>query len=556
VHLKKRISEDDGNRRISAGSVRKYGAEKGLIKGVPAHIARSRGAGSLRRQDHANIYQVGRRASKSFGRIPLAQQQAESAQGLSVAGTAKRKLKFPLFKLLSAIAGAAALAAAAFALLPLTRHTALAEGQALYIGGRMLGVAQSHSEVDQAMQGIQDGLRAAYGMDITQSGELTFTPVFCDQQNLLGKADIESILKGNIGVKVVASVITVNGRPAVALRSEAEARQALDAVLASYKNAPADRYRTDIAFVEDVRIKQTPIDYSLVQPVQDAIRILTLGEGVADNPYTVQRGDSLGKIAQLFSLMISDLRKANPELSITEALQPGQALNAVRPANWVNVRYSETVSRDEALPFATVEQTSDTLYSTQTDVKQEGKNGQRTVWAKLNYIDGMEAGQEEILSQTVITPAQDKIVLRGTKKVPTTAGGGALSTGKFIVPLKSAYRISGVFELRTLNGVTRWHYGDDLAAPTGTPIYASRSGAVSYSGSASGYGLVIYIDHGNGIQTRYGHCSKILVKKGQKVEQGQIIGLVGATGDATGPHLHFEIRINGTPVNPMKYVKL
>ena len=99
-------------------------------------------------------------------------------------------------------------------------------------------------------------------------------------------------------------------------------------------------------------------------------------------------------------------------------------------------------------------------------------------------------------------------------------------------------------------------YGVDLAAPKGTPIYASRDGTISYSGASSGYGLLVEINHGSGITTRYGHCSKLLVKKGQKVKQGQIIALVGSTGHSTGPHCHFEIRINGTPVNPEKYVKV
>ena len=75
---------------------------------------------------------------------------------------------------------------------------------------------------------------------------------------------------------------------------------------------------------------------------------------------------------------------------------------------------------------------------------------------------------------------------------------------------------------------------------------------MTYSGSASGYGLVIYLDHGGGVQTRYGHCSTLLVKSGARVQAGQLIALVGNTGRSTGPHCHFEVRINGNAVDPLK----
>jgi murein DD-endopeptidase MepM/ murein hydrolase activator NlpD len=94
----------------------------------------------------------------------------------------------------------------------------------------------------------------------------------------------------------------------------------------------------------------------------------------------------------------------------------------------------------------------------------------------------------------------------------------------------------------------------DIAARTGTPIAASKAGTVTFAGSQSGYGNVVYISHGGGVETRYGHMSKITCRRGLQVSQGQKIGEVGSTGHATGPHVHFEIRINGSPVNPAKYI--
>ena len=100
----------------------------------------------------------------------------------------------------------------------------------------------------------------------------------------------------------------------------------------------------------------------------------------------------------------------------------------------------------------------------------------------------------------------------------------------------------------------RFHNGQDIAVPTGTKIKAVDHGIVVVCGWQGGYGNYIAINHGNGISSCYGHNSKLLVKKGQRVYKGQIIAFAGSTGLSTGPHLHFEIRRNGVPVNPLPYL--
>jgi murein DD-endopeptidase MepM/ murein hydrolase activator NlpD len=102
--------------------------------------------------------------------------------------------------------------------------------------------------------------------------------------------------------------------------------------------------------------------------------------------------------------------------------------------------------------------------------------------------------------------------------------------------------------------LSRPHEGIDVATPMGTPIEAPASGVVAFSGRETGYGNVIIIDHGFGIRTKYAHCSKLIVGTGARVTRGQQIALVGNTGLSTGPHLHYEVLVNGAPVDPLRYV--
>jgi murein DD-endopeptidase MepM/ murein hydrolase activator NlpD len=133
-------------------------------------------------------------------------------------------------------------------------------------------------------------------------------------------------------------------------------------------------------------------------------------------------------------------------------------------------------------------------------------------------------------------------------------GGPVLGTGRIYWPLTG--RISSRFGWRRhpVLKKRKYHSGIDIAAPSGTAIMASDHGVVLYSGWNGGYGKMLSIDHGNQISTVYAHCSQLLVKVGDKVAQGQRVAMVGTTGLSTGPHLHFEVRVNGKPDNPMKYL--
>jgi len=104
-------------------------------------------------------------------------------------------------------------------------------------------------------------------------------------------------------------------------------------------------------------------------------------------------------------------------------------------------------------------------------------------------------------------------------------------------------------------GTAAMHAGVDIPGPVGTPVYATADGMVDRAERSGGYGNLVELDHGKGIQTRYGHLSKILVEAGTRVHRGQLIALMGSTGRSTGPHLHYEVRIDGHAVNPVPFLQ-
>jgi murein DD-endopeptidase MepM/ murein hydrolase activator NlpD len=153
--------------------------------------------------------------------------------------------------------------------------------------------------------------------------------------------------------------------------------------------------------------------------------------------------------------------------------------------------------------------------------------------------------------------AESRAIARRLRALMETPKGRARAeqrwSGRFIQPVNG--RLTSGFGMRVhpIFKVRKMHTGIDISAPAGTPIRAADSGVVVEAGYLRGYGNTVIIDHGGGIATLYAHCSALLVSVGQEVKRGQTIARVGSTGYSTGPHLHFEVRVNGEPVNPMGY---
>jgi murein DD-endopeptidase MepM/ murein hydrolase activator NlpD len=168
---------------------------------------------------------------------------------------------------------------------------------------------------------------------------------------------------------------------------------------------------------------------------------------------------------------------------------------------------------------------------------------------KASALTDARETREEYLHEVEALAAQSAALAATIRSSAAgSTGTGAPSASGFIWPV-NGFVVSG-FGMRW----GRMHEGIDIAASSGTPIWAAAAGTVIHAGWLGGYGNLVVVDHGNGLATAYAHASAILVSVGQHVGQGETIALVGTTGNSTGPHLHFEVRVNGVAVDPLLYL--
>jgi len=205
----------------------------------------------------------------------------------------------------------------------------------------------------------------------------------------------------------------------------------------------------------------------------------------------------------------------------------------------------EDITVDTVVPYDTEYITDEDVLSGDTYLEREGVNGMSRVRREVVYLNG-EAQSSTVLENHVITAPVSALIHVGT--------GERLSTGTYIWPTEGT--ITSYYGYRNVSVGSSYHRGIDVAAWTGTDIYAADGGIVIFSGEYGGYGYVIQIEHDNGDITYYAHCSKLLKKCGETVKQGELIAYMGSTGVSTGSHLHFEIRVNGEePVDPLEYLQ-
>lgn len=245
----------------------------------------------------------------------------------------------------------------------------------------------------------------------------------------------------------------------------------------------------------------------------------------------------------IFGMIKNEEETALPDFDFS--FNMGELNSAIQYVTYSTEKYSQM------LPYDTVFIETDELYVGESRVEHEGENGIAENVYEVAFIDGKEVSRK-LVSSIVITEPIDRVEYVGTKEHPSPA-----PTGSFIWPLQQKFVMTSKFGINRegLDASGERHLGIDLAGvPRNTPIYAADGGTVVFAGTNGTYGKLVRIRHENGVETYYAHMNFISVNVGDQVFQGQQIGGVGATGRVTGTHLHFEVRFNGTVVNPEKYL--
>lgn len=299
-----------------------------------------------------------------------------------------------------------------------------------------------------------------------------------------------------------------------------------------------------IGYGDKIEVAEVYVKHTDLVDVYTAIEEVTQEE-IKNDIYKVVSGDTLSGIAYKVGLPMEDLIAMNGNLLEDEnsTIRPDDELVITVPEPKLSIVRTEELYYEEDYSEPIEYILNDEWYTTDKVTRRQPSDGHRKVVAKVSFVND-EKTETEIMKEEVSVKAIAKIVEKGTQIPPS-----------YIKPIYGG-RVTSTFGYRNrpTKGASSYHKGIDWGTPIGTPVYASSGGTVAKAGWGSGYGYCIYINHPDGKQTRYGHLSKVLVSSGQSVSQGQRIALSGNTGVSTGPHLHFEILVGGTQVNPFNYV--
>ena len=413
-------------------------------------------------------------------------------------------------------------------------------GYVVTVDGSDLGIVSSPEVFENAVQHVENRAATILGHEYDLGREVEYTFALTQESDFTPPAAFETYLFNQIGDVMKSYVLTVNGEFIGASADKAQLDSMLEHLAAPYTT----EYTTAVGYVEDVEISYQYIASDVMQDLVTMEEILSANT-TGETTYEVVKGDTYSGIAHANDMSLDELMALNPQASLNRLLI-GDVLTVKKTIPYLSIRTVDTVSYKEVIKRPVEEVADDTMYQGERKVLTVGADGEALVTANIIYVNGYEEGREVVSSTTLVAPTTE-VVAVGTKARPRT-----MPTGTFKWPVSG--RISSYFGYRNIFGSYSYHGGIDIAVPYGTSIKASDGGTVIWSGYKGTYGYLVIIDHGNGVQSYYGHNSKLLVSAGDKVYQGQTIARAGSTGRSTGNHCHFEIRINGTRVNPLSYL--
>jgi murein DD-endopeptidase MepM/ murein hydrolase activator NlpD len=407
---------------------------------------------------------------------------------------------------------------------------------AVVLGNEVVAVAPDRRVAEAAVEEYFTRLERITGMPVKVKGEIKYRPVW-KFGTVAGKEEIQRNLAAKVDCRYEATGIFADGKMIAAVKDAKAAKKVLDTLLHTYDNDGAWK----VSFKQKVELKPVEVAGPDLMDPEEAVEYIRFG-GTRASTYEIKEGDTLWDIAAAVHLPVDKLLQANPELN-PETMQIGQQIKISQTCPLVDVISTYRDTRREEILYRVQERVDDSLYLGERKLVQRGKPGEREVVYNVALENGVEV-KREVIKQKIITEPVPQIIAKGSRKLLAFRGGNS----------RLAYPTVGAITSPFGNRHGRLHRGVDIAANYGSPVVAAEAGTVLRAGYRGAYGLCIDISHGGGVVTRYAHLSSAAVKPGQRVERGQFIGRTGSSGNSTGPHLHFEVIVNGEHKNPSLFI--
>ncbi|MGE5372984.1 MAG: peptidoglycan DD-metalloendopeptidase family protein [Solirubrobacterales bacterium] len=415
---------------------------------------------------------------------------------------------------------------------------------AVMVNGQRICVAEDQAQAEDLLKDLTAQESKRIGQPVCIKGTLGFEALNDENTKVDSEAAMEAAFKQVLQLSTKGAAIQVDGKPVAYLATATQAK----AILAEVKKrcmvvADGETLKT-VRFERPVKVVSANVPAGKLLSTKEALSLLTTGVK-CPVVYTVRSGDNLWMIARRHDMHVREIHAANPDMP--KRLRVGQKLVLTVNRPPVAVETVVVGDKKQAIPFTT-RVVYDASLRSGVKEKQAGQEGEKQVQYVLTKRNGVVV-ENKTISERVLKKPVDQIIARTRSGQPVMVASRGLTSmiGGYIWPTIAG--ISSPF------GGGRHHTGVDIDGDSGDPIRAAKSGTVTYASRYKAYGNLITIDHGDGTQTRYAHCSKILVEVGQKVKQGELIGNVGSTGRSTGSHLHFEVVQNGIFCNPMKVLR-
>lgn len=414
--------------------------------------------------------------------------------------------------------------------------------------GKTLGMVKEKDDVLQITELVQSALTEDKNVDVIIDArkDIEFERVWTggDEETVIDTS--EDVLKrltymGDLNVK--AYCIFIDGKKIGAVENKDVVEEVFREIEKKYTSHMDNSEVEKIEIIEDLKAEEDNISLDKVVSKDEMIDLLCTS-GQKESLHTVVAGETLADVAKLYSTTEDDIIKDNPNVN-REKLVVGDKLVIKQEAPIMTVKITEKVTYDKVVEHEVQKTDSEDIYEGYSETQQEGEDGLSKVTSRIVLVNGEQIEETPLVTTVKKEPVTEKILV-GVKERPPSVG-----SGKYIWPLEAGkYTITSKFGPRW----GRFHYGLDMGIPTGNKVLAADGGIVTSAGYSGGYGYLVTIDHQNGMETRYAHNSQLLVSVGDEVFQGMEIAKSGNTGNSTGPHLHFEVRVNGEAKNPLNYL--